>query len=104
MSVFARTREPNAIRPAVDAAMVAVPSSTATHHYVPRLLRTLGSAGVVAPVHRDNFEEPLREPPRRDPSLDLDGFLAQGHREFSASRIVVPDHRTVYGADMRRRS
>jgi L-ascorbate metabolism protein UlaG (beta-lactamase superfamily) len=83
-----------------DLAMVAVPSSTATHHYVPRLLRALGSPGVVVPVHWDNFEEPLSEPPRRDPSMDLDGFLAQVHRESPASRIVVPDYRTVYGADM----
>ncbi|MFE2565387.1 hypothetical protein [Streptomyces mirabilis] len=29
-----------------DLAMVAVPSSTATHHYVPRLLRALGGHGV----------------------------------------------------------
>jgi hypothetical protein len=83
--------------------MVAVPSSTATHHYAPRLLRALGSPGVVVPVHWDNFEESLSEPPRRDPSMDLDGFLAQVHRESPASRIVVPDYRTVYGADMRPR-
>lgn len=86
-----------------DLAMVAVPSSTATYHYVPRLLRALGNPGVVVPVHWDNFEEPLSEPPRRDPSMDLDGFLAQVHRESPASRIVVPDYRTVYGADMRPR-
>ncbi|MFF2125861.1 MBL fold metallo-hydrolase [Streptomyces olivochromogenes] len=60
------------------------------------------AAGLV-PVHWDNFEEPLSEPPRRDPSMDLDGFLAQVHRESPASRIVVPDYRTVYGADMRPR-
>jgi hypothetical protein len=35
--------------------------------------------------------------------MDLDGFLAQVHRESPASRIVVPDYRTVYGADMRPR-
>jgi L-ascorbate metabolism protein UlaG (beta-lactamase superfamily) len=87
-----------------DLAMVAVPSSTATHRYVSRLLRALGGPDVVVPVHWDNFEEPLGEPPRRDPSMDLDGFLAQVHRESPASRIAVPDYRTVYGGDMRPRS
>lgn len=87
-----------------DLAMVAVPSSTATLHYVPRLLRALGDPGVVVPVHWDNFEEPLSEPPRRDPSMDLDAFLAQVHRESPTSRIIVPDYRTVYDGDMRARS
>jgi hypothetical protein len=75
-----------------------------THRYVSRLLRALGGPDVVVPVHWDNFEEPLGEPPRRDPSMDLDGFLAQVHRESPASRIAVPDYRTVYGGDMRPRS
>ncbi|RPK86044.1 MULTISPECIES: MBL fold metallo-hydrolase [Streptomyces] len=84
-----------------DLAMVAVPSSAATFRYVPRLLRALGEPGVVVPVHWDNFERPLSEPPHRDPVMDLDGFVAQVHRESPASRIVVPDYRTTYGADMR---
>ncbi|MFF3485569.1 MBL fold metallo-hydrolase [Streptomyces sp. NPDC002701] len=84
-----------------DLAMVAVPSSTATFRYVPRLLRALGEPGVVVPVHWDNFEKPLSEPPRRDPAMDLDGFVAQVHQMSPASRVVVPDYRTTYGADMR---
>ena len=88
-------RAAGGLRP--DLAMVAVPSSTVTHRYVSRLLRALGGPDVVVPVHWDNFEEPLGEPPRRDPSMDLDGFLAQVHRESPASRIAVPDYRTVYG-------
>lgn len=86
-----------------DLAMVAVPSSAATSRYVPRLLRTLGRPGVVVPVHWDNFEEPLSEPPRRDPVMDLDGFVAQVHQESPTSRIVVPDYRTTYDGDMRPR-
>ncbi|GGX37336.1 MBL fold metallo-hydrolase [Streptomyces chryseus] len=84
-----------------DLAMVAVPSSDSTSRYVPRLLRALGRPGVVVPVHWDNFEEPLSEPPRRDPTMDLDAFTAQVHQESPTSRIVVPDYRTTYGGDMR---
>lgn len=84
-----------------DLAMVAVPSSAATSRYVPRLLRALGHPGVVVPVHWDNFEEPLSEPPRRDPVMDLDGFVAQVHQKSPTSRIVIPDYRTTYGGDMR---
>ncbi|MFE2136157.1 hypothetical protein ACFW9X_23675, partial [Streptomyces sp. NPDC059466] len=71
------------------------------HDYVPRLLRALDRPQVVVPVHWDNFEEPLSAPPRRDPSMDLDAFVAQVRRASPASRIVVPDYRTVYGGDMR---
>lgn len=84
-----------------DLAMVAVPSSASTSRYVPRLLRALGRPGVVVPVHWDNFEEPLSAPPRRDPVMDLEAFIAQVHQESPASRIVVPDYRTTYGGDMR---
>ncbi|WP_406118901.1 MBL fold metallo-hydrolase [Streptomyces anulatus] len=84
-----------------DLAMVAVPAGNAVFRYTSRLLRALDRPGVVVPVHWDNFEEPLSEPPRRDPVMDLDGFLAQVHKESPTSRIVVPDYRTTYGADMR---
>ncbi|MGX1884980.1 MBL fold metallo-hydrolase [Streptomyces sp. NPDC055287] len=94
-------RTAQGLRP--DLAMIAVPSSTATHHYVRRLLRALGEPRVVVPVHWDNFEEPLSEPPRRDPAMDLDAFLAEVRRESPTSRIVVPDYRTRYGGDMRPR-
>ncbi|MFI1395933.1 MBL fold metallo-hydrolase [Streptomyces sp. NPDC020681] len=86
-----------------DLAMVAVPSSASTHRYVPRLLRALSEPDVVVPVHWDNFEEPLSGPPLRDPSMDLDVFIARVHRESPATRIVVPDYRTVYDGDMRPR-
>ncbi|MEU3246510.1 MBL fold metallo-hydrolase [Streptomyces sp. NPDC006875] len=92
-------RQARGLRP--DLAMVAVPAGNATHDYVPRLLRALDGPEVVVPVHWDNFEEPLTEPPHRDPSMDLDGFVARVRRSSPASRIVVPDYRTVYGADMR---
>ncbi|MCO4696126.1 MBL fold metallo-hydrolase [Streptomyces sp. RO-S4] len=83
-----------------DLAMIAVQSSASTSHYVPRLLRALGQPGVVVPVHWDNFEEPLSRPPRRDPAMDLDAFVALVHAESPMSQIVVPDYRTTYGENM----
>lgn len=84
-----------------DLAMIAVPAGAATFRYTSRLLHALDRPDVVVPVHWDNFEEPLSRPPRRDPVMDLSGFAAQVHRESPTSRIVVPDYRTTYGADMR---
>lgn len=94
-------REVQGMRP--DLAMIAVPASTATHRYVPRLLPALGNPGVVVPVHWDNFEKPLGEPPVRDPSSGLDAFIAQVHQTSPAARIVLPDYRTTYNGDMRPR-
>ncbi|WP_079063310.1 MBL fold metallo-hydrolase [Streptacidiphilus griseoplanus] len=85
-----------------DLAMIAVPAeSGTTYRYVPRLLNALGSPEVVVPVHWDNFELPLSDPPVPDPGMDLDAFLAQVGKASAASRIVVPDYRTVYDGDMR---
>jgi L-ascorbate metabolism protein UlaG (beta-lactamase superfamily) len=84
-----------------DLAMIAVPSSTATHRYVPRLLRALDTPGVVVPVHWDNFEVPLSGTPVRDPTMDLNAFLAQVEKVSPATRVVVPDYDTVYDGDMR---
>ncbi|WNM33552.1 MBL fold metallo-hydrolase [Streptomyces sp. Li-HN-5-11] len=84
-----------------DLAMIAVPSSTATDRYVPRLVRALDTPDVVVPVHWDNFELPLSGSPVRDPAMDLDAFLAEIRRVSPATRTVVPDYRTVYDATMR---
>ncbi|WP_078843231.1 MBL fold metallo-hydrolase [Streptomyces albus] len=83
-----------------DLAMIAVPAGTATHRYVPRLLRALDTPGVVVPVHWDNFEVPLSGSPVRDPAMDLDAFLAQVGQAAPATRIVIPDYRTVYDGGM----
>ena len=84
-----------------DLAMIAVPAGTATHRYVSRLLRALDTPGVVVPVHWDNFEVPLSGSPVRDPAMDLEAFLAQVEKASPATRVVVPDYRTVYDGDMR---
>ncbi|MFB8085908.1 MBL fold metallo-hydrolase [Streptomyces sp. NPDC055992] len=85
-----------------DLAMIAVPATSATFRYAPRLLRALGEPGVVVPVHWDNFEKPLSEPPRHDPTMNLNDFVAQVQQASPTSRVVVPDYRTTYGSDMRR--
>jgi hypothetical protein len=87
-----------------DLAMIAVPSSTATHRYVPRLLRALNHPRVTVPVHWDNFETPLSGSPERDPAMDLDTFVAQVEKVAPATRVVVPDYRTLYDATMRPKS
>ncbi|MEE1756383.1 MBL fold metallo-hydrolase [Streptomyces sp. SP18CS02] len=92
-------RAAEGLRP--DIATVAVPTSTATHRYAPRLLRALGNPATIVPVHWDDFEEPLSSPPRRDPSTRLEALLEDVRTYSPASRVVVPDYRTVYGADMR---
>ncbi|WP_149548046.1 MBL fold metallo-hydrolase [Streptomyces marokkonensis] len=84
-----------------DLAMIAVPSSTATHRYVPRLLRALDHPRVAVPVHWDNFEVPLSGSPERDPAMDLDAFVAQVEAASPTTRVVVPDYDTVYDGDMR---
>ncbi|MFI8932247.1 MBL fold metallo-hydrolase [Streptomyces sp. NPDC053474] len=84
-----------------DIAMVAVASSASTYRYVPRLLDALGRPDVIVPVHWDNFERPLSDPPRKD-GTGLDDFLAQARAASPRSRLVVPDYATVYGADLRR--
>ncbi|MFF9866136.1 MBL fold metallo-hydrolase [Streptomyces sp. NPDC013953] len=92
-------RATDGLRP--DIAMVAVPSSTSTHRYAQRLMHALGRPPVVVPVHWDNFELPLASPVRRDPAALLEPLLDQVRASSPASRIVVPDYRTLYGADMR---
>ncbi|MFD9880787.1 MBL fold metallo-hydrolase [Streptomyces alboflavus] len=87
---------------APDVAMLAVASTESTYRYVPRLLAALDRPGVVVPVHWDDFERPLSEPPRKDGTA-LDDFVARVREASPASRLVVPDYATEYGADLRPR-
>lgn len=54
------------------------------------------------PVHWADFEKPLSAPPRKGGTA-LDDFLAQVRTADPDARLVVPDYRTVYGADLRPR-
>ncbi|MEV4621605.1 MBL fold metallo-hydrolase [Asanoa sp. NPDC049573] len=89
-------RNVDGMRP--DIAMVAMASSTATHDYVPRLLDALGHPGVVVPVHWDNFETPLTNPPAVAPAdrERLSAMINEIRRVAPRTRIVVPDYLTPY--------
>ncbi|MDG4825925.1 MBL fold metallo-hydrolase [Asanoa sp. WMMD1127] len=89
-------RNVDGMRP--DIAMVAMASATTTHEYVPRLLEALGKPRVVVPVHWDNFEKPLENPPPAVPDdrAKLETMIATIRRVAPRTRIVVPDYLTPY--------
>lgn len=81
-----------------DVAMLALPSSSATHDYVPRLIEALGHPAVVVPVHWDNFETPLLNPPVVAPAdaQRLDAFTAQIRQVAPRTTILRPQYATPY--------
>ncbi|GGP68768.1 MBL fold metallo-hydrolase [Saccharothrix coeruleofusca] len=83
---------------APDVAMVAVPSTDVTHEYAPRLLEALGRPAIVVPVHWDDFETPLTNPPPVTPEdrRRLDGFLAAVRRVAPRTEVLLPRYLTPY--------
>ncbi|MFF5069910.1 MBL fold metallo-hydrolase [Micromonospora olivasterospora] len=83
---------------APDVAMVALQSSTATADYVPRLMAALDYPRVVVPVHWDNFETPLTNPPTVAPNdrQRLDALVAAVREASPRSRVLVPEYHTAY--------
>ncbi|MEV4214750.1 MULTISPECIES: MBL fold metallo-hydrolase [unclassified Micromonospora] len=83
---------------APDVAMVAMQSATTTADYLPRLLAGLDYPKVVVPVHWDNFETPLRNPPVVAPAdrARLDEMVAAVRRISPRSRVLVPEYETAY--------
>lgn len=83
---------------APDVAMIAVPSTDATHDYVPRLLDALDRPATVVPVHWENFETALTNPPTVAPNdqARLDTFLAAVRKFAPRTRILVPRFLTPY--------
>lgn len=81
-----------------DIAMIAVPATDATKDYVPRLLNALDFPPVVVPVHWDNFEVELRNPPTvsANDKARLDLFVAAVRQAAPRTRVVVPEYRTPY--------
>ncbi|WP_155368354.1 MBL fold metallo-hydrolase [Catellatospora vulcania] len=81
-----------------DVAMLALPSSTATHDYVPRLIEALDRPAVVVPVHWDNFEAPLQNPPVVAPAdaERLDAFEAAIRQAAPRTTILRPQYATPY--------
>ncbi|MFI1917371.1 MBL fold metallo-hydrolase [Nocardia sp. NPDC020380] len=83
---------------APDVAMLAVNSSTATHDYAARLMRALDHPAKVVPVHWDQFESPLQNPPPLGDSdrKQLDAFVAAVRAASPRTEVVVPDYLTSY--------
>ncbi|MGV9211509.1 MBL fold metallo-hydrolase [Micromonospora sp. RB23] len=83
---------------APDVAMVAMQSATTTGDYLPRLLSGLDYPKVVVPVHWDNFETELRNPPVVAPTdrARLDDMIAAVRRISPRSRVLVPEYETAY--------
>ncbi|MER7889315.1 MBL fold metallo-hydrolase [Micromonospora sp. NPDC094482] len=83
---------------APDVAMVALNSTTVTADYVARLMAALDHPKVVVPVHFDNFETELRNPPTVAPAdrTRLDQLIAAVRASSPRSRVLVPEYRTAY--------
>lgn len=83
---------------APDVAMVAMQNATTTGDYLPRLLAGLDYPKVVVPVHFDNFETALRNPPPVAPTdrARLDDMIAAVRRISPRSRVLVPEYETAY--------
>ncbi|MET0491536.1 MAG: MBL fold metallo-hydrolase [Actinoplanes sp.] len=83
---------------APDVAMIAVPSTHSTHDYVPRLLRALDHPATIVPVHWDDFETPLTNPPPVTPGdrLRLEEFTAAVHTVAPRSQVLCPQYLTPY--------
>lgn len=81
-----------------DVAMLALPSTSATHEYVPRLIEALGHPAVVVPVHWDNFETPLQNPPAVAPAdaQRLAAFEAAIRQVAPRTTILRPQYATPY--------
>jgi L-ascorbate metabolism protein UlaG (beta-lactamase superfamily) len=83
---------------APDVAMVAMQATTATHDYVPRLLEALGKPKVIVPVHWDNFETDLRNPPPVAPAdaTRLDALITAIRKASPRSQVITPSYDTPY--------
>ncbi|SCL45686.1 MBL fold metallo-hydrolase [Micromonospora eburnea] len=83
---------------APDVAMVASAATTSTADYVPRLMAALDYPKVVVPVHWDNFETPLTNPPvvEKTDRERLEDLITAVQRVSPRSRVLVPEYHTAY--------
>ena len=81
-----------------DVAMVAVPSTDATADYAPRLLAALDHPRTVVPVHWDDFETELRNPPPVAPRdrERLEAFVRAVRTASPRTRVLLPEYLTPY--------
>ena len=73
-------------------------ASDSTHAYAERIITALGRPSVVVPVHWDNFETALTNPPKPDPDVKphLDAFVATVRKISPRTKVVVPRYLTPY--------
>ncbi|MEH0986094.1 MBL fold metallo-hydrolase [Micromonospora sp. CPCC 205556] len=90
--------ERNLVGLAPDVAMVASAATASTADYVPRLMAALDYPKVVVPVHWDNFETDLTNPPTVAPNdrQRLDDLIAAVREVSPRSRVLVPEYLTAY--------
>lgn len=83
---------------APDVAMIAVPSTDVTYRYVPRLLAALDRPDTVVPVHWDDFQAELHNPPPTTPGdkARLDKFVTAVRSTAPRTRILLPEYLTPY--------
>ncbi|MFD0819383.1 MBL fold metallo-hydrolase, partial [Micromonospora zhanjiangensis] len=82
---------------APDVAMIAYPATDATADYLPRLMAALDRPAVVVPVHWDNFEVPLHNPPTQDGDpARFAAFVESVRRVSPRTRVIVPEYLTTY--------
>ncbi|BCJ64096.1 hypothetical protein [Polymorphospora rubra] len=83
---------------APDVAMVASAATTSIADYVPRLMAALDYPKVVVPVHWDNFETRLTNPPAVAESdrKRLNDLVAAVRRVSPRSRVLMPEYHTAY--------
>jgi L-ascorbate metabolism protein UlaG (beta-lactamase superfamily) len=81
-----------------DVAMIALPSTSATHDYVPRLIRALDKPRTVVPVHWDNFEVALENPPvdATGDAMGPDEFAEIVRKAAPRTEVVRPEYLTPY--------
>ncbi|WFE33975.1 MBL fold metallo-hydrolase [Micromonospora sp. WMMD975] len=83
---------------APDVAMIASAATTSVADYVPRLMAALDHPKIVVPVHWDNFETELVNPPTvaATDRARLDALIAEVRRVSPRSRVLVPEYQTAY--------
>ncbi|MGH3713392.1 MAG: hypothetical protein ACRDT4_08045 [Micromonosporaceae bacterium] len=61
-------------------------------------MRALDHPATVVPVHWDDFESPLRNPPKTDDRsrVRLDALIAAVRRASPTTEVVVPEYLTPY--------
>ncbi|CAM3753220.1 MBL fold metallo-hydrolase [Nocardiopsis gilva] len=82
-----------------DVAMVAVPSTDATHAYTHRLMEALDHPATVVPVHWDDFESPLENPVTAGLPDRLEKFVDEVQQVSPGTEVITPEYLTPYTFD-----